>query len=460
MGGTFSSGDDKGEGSPRDGEEEGDDDSEDDDPNSGFDMEQRSRPSRWGTLVGDILARMRGNDPEWTVARLSGKRLGVDGAVDIFDAMQTNTRVRVLEVASNGIRGASVLPVARCVYENEQVLELDLSGNPLGSHGIHALVEPVLHNNALTRLVLANVNIGNDECRDLADILHFNHSLTDLDLCQNHIAKAGAGHLGASLPYSFTLTRLALGYNQIGNEGLVALAKGMPSNRSLQVLDVGNNALDGGGLSEFLSALSETEPPLETLDLSENKLTDEGVQELGAELANSLPNLKALGLRNCDLTDEGVKQLCVNLHAARLENGGRLQLTSLDLSENAITANTIQDGVCRLLTGRRYVTLSATALTPRSAGQQSPQQTPRQTPRSERSTSSLTHLDLTLNPLGQAGGVALLEAVRACPGLVSLYYGGTNIPEDLDRQLHEHVLNHRKAANLPTLWEARRSRGR
>ena len=209
-------------------------------PNENYTPSQRG-PGHWGAMLNDTISRLKQNDPKLKIIRLGSKRLGLDGATEVFEALQSNFKVEVLDMSNNAFGKEALLLLSRSMIANVHLHSVDLSHNPIGPDGMHMFVEPLFHNECIERLIVNDVQLGARGGRYISEIIHYNNSITDLDASSNNLGSKGAAEIGSALCNTFSLRRLKMGYNNIGDKGLKQLASGMTRNKSLQILDICNN---------------------------------------------------------------------------------------------------------------------------------------------------------------------------------------------------------------------------
>uniref|UniRef100_A0A7S1JCK3 Uncharacterized protein n=1 Tax=Eutreptiella gymnastica TaxID=73025 RepID=A0A7S1JCK3_9EUGL len=391
------------------------------DPNERYTAKQR-QPGNWGWWANDVIKRIGQDDPNLGVVRLPAILLGSDGVREVVAALQANYTVRELDAARNQFNATAVLPVARCLVANTHLHTLNLNFNPLGPEGLRHFLEPLLHNEYLETLHLNTCGLGVAGAKTMAAIIQFNNSITDLDLSGNNFEAKGALHIGSALAHTFCLKRLRMGRNDIGDGGTKDLAQGLNRNRSLKLLDLSSNNIGPKGIRNFATLLEDISCGLEVLDLSHNFLAADGCRALMERLPH-LKDLRILNLRNNEIGNEGVYYVnCAILHEACQ----KCKLDALDVSENSITADGL-NYVCEILDERP----------------------------------DIRHLDITSNSIGEIGGGTLVDCLQENKGIVTLFFGSTDVSSEQSKEIQDRVEANREAQGLPIVGGvSRRGRNR
>jgi hypothetical protein len=102
--------------------------------------------------------------------------------------------------------------VAQALQHNHTLTQLKLSGNKIGAEGAHAVAQALQHNHTLTQLKLSDNQIGVEGAHAVAQALQHNHTLTHLGIRGNKIGAEGGLALVQALQHNRTLTHLDLGY--------------------------------------------------------------------------------------------------------------------------------------------------------------------------------------------------------------------------------------------------------
>lgn len=147
-----------------------------------------------------------------------------------------------------------------------------------------------------------------------------------------------------------SIRRVTLGSNELSKESAQILKEFLLHDSNLEDLSLRWNLMKEVGASELSTALLKNRT-LTNLELEGNELAD-GVAWIAEALkGNSRSRLKYLGLRQNEINDLGVEAL-----AAAIENAGeRCSLTSLDLSINYITPDSIAP-LCKVLSNNSSIT--------------------------------------------------------------------------------------------------------
>eukprot|EP00900_Chrysochromulina_parva_P010136 jgi/Chrpa1/19123/Chrysochromulina_OHIO_Genome00010434-RA len=125
--------------------------------------------------------------------RLEGNGIGPAGAARLGSALETNTHLRMLNLALNPIGPAGAIELARGLRRNAALERLDLGGCELGDAGTVALATALRSNLALRTLNLQGNGIGAEGAHALASMLRINPSLRSINLRLN-----GLGHQAAT----------------------------------------------------------------------------------------------------------------------------------------------------------------------------------------------------------------------------------------------------------------------
>jgi hypothetical protein len=189
----------------------------------------------------NAIAQLEAGAQDLSLRHLGPKRVGDAVVAALATVLATNTTLKELTLANNGIGPVGAQALAAALERNATLTELNLQKNNIGAEGALSLAA-TLHNNAtLTTLYLDGNNIGAEGARSLATALRNNTTLKFLGLGGTNIGAEGARSLAAALHNNAALTSLDLWRNDIGNEGARALAAALDTNRVMQCLVLSGN---------------------------------------------------------------------------------------------------------------------------------------------------------------------------------------------------------------------------
>ncbi|OQR84431.1 ATP-binding Cassette (ABC) Superfamily [Achlya hypogyna] len=256
---------------------------------------------------------------------------------------------------------------------------VDLRGCYVLAHDMRLLAEPLATNYFVLTLNLSGNGLGDDSIRLLSGALATNAALRTLVLSYNDVRAAGAVALAESLGANGTVTHVDLSHNHIGCNGLVAWLS-LKTNSTLETLLMSHNpAIDDGGGVDLLRALA-TEP---------RSLHEETRLKLLLKSATYVASLLDAPANTSVLT------LCLSDIGLSLASAERLRhvltatavLRTLDVSMNSFSA------ACH---AQLALGLAANA--------------------------SLTHLNYGANPLDDAAGEAMAQALTGHPTLITALF--------------------------------------
>lgn len=133
-------------------------------------------------------------------------------------------------------------------------------------------------------------------------------ALRALSLAACAVLDQGAAALAEAVACNTRLTRLELCQNGISDSGACQLAVALAQKNVLAHLGLGNNRVRDAGATALGEALVVPAVSLTSLDLSDNAISDDGIEELACALMSNV-SLQSLGLNNTWVLDEGVTSL-------------------------------------------------------------------------------------------------------------------------------------------------------
>jgi Ran GTPase-activating protein (RanGAP) involved in mRNA processing and transport len=158
----------------------------------------------------------------------------------IASGLKTNTSLRILDLADNGMDDEAVAEIAAGLAHNETNVEfVSLDFNAFGDDGVATLSQMLAVNSTVTELHLFGNRVSAIGAEYLADALRTNETLQSLILSFNRIGDRGAVALAQALTVNTTLTKIWFPSNAIGFEGMQAFADFLPRMKGLEQLNVG-----------------------------------------------------------------------------------------------------------------------------------------------------------------------------------------------------------------------------
>lgn len=288
-------------------------------------------PKEWG----NILERVRYNDPSLTDLNLYGKAIGPEKAKLLADALRRNDNVISLNLWSNHIGNSGFSAIAKALINNRSVKIIDLYHNNIGDKITEELVDLLNSNSSITSLnlgsnkfsdsmaieiskVLKNESrirllnlgtnqIGNDGGIAIAQALQVNQHLESIILFQNELQDSAAIAIAKMLKINKKLNQLNLGDTKIFDAGGKLIAESLKLNRTLKGLDLDFNLIGDGTALSFAEAL-RTNKTLEFLNLKNNKIQNSGAKAIAEALRDNF-TLSELHIEGNKIEEDGVEAI-------------------------------------------------------------------------------------------------------------------------------------------------------
>eukprot|EP00471_Norrisiella_sphaerica_P012190 CAMPEP_0184494414 /NCGR_PEP_ID=MMETSP0113_2-20130426/28671_1 /TAXON_ID=91329 /ORGANISM="Norrisiella sphaerica, Strain BC52" /LENGTH=409 /DNA_ID=CAMNT_0026880161 /DNA_START=22 /DNA_END=1248 /DNA_ORIENTATION=- len=201
--------------------------------------------------IGDdaiiFLASLLATDPVLETLDLSNVEAGTVALVHLANALQTNTKLRVLNIdrprKADQNDEETTIHLAKALRCNNKIRELSLAKHRMRTHGTMWLMEYITTwNNSVTTLNLSANQIPADGAVHIAKALADSScKLQTLNLASNRLTDEGAFALAEALKKNSSLTDLDLSFASIEDEGLVALCNAVAGNVTLDTLKLAGN---------------------------------------------------------------------------------------------------------------------------------------------------------------------------------------------------------------------------
>lgn len=189
---------------------------------------------------------------------LHGETIGDDGAAALAKALGSDTRLRLLDLWSNGLGPKGAEALAGALKVNTKLERLYLNENPIGSQGAGYIVEALTSNRALAHLWLSRCQLGDAGAEAVAAALSNTRMrrLEALDLWGNGFGPTGGIAIATALRTNRMLRTLELRDNEkMGDEVARAFAETMSKNAALGTLDLVSTGISPAGTAALLAGL-------------------------------------------------------------------------------------------------------------------------------------------------------------------------------------------------------------
>jgi Ran GTPase-activating protein (RanGAP) involved in mRNA processing and transport len=344
---------------------------------------------------------------------LSGNRIHDEGAAHIAKMLTSEgcglVRVAVAncEISKRGV----ALILESLVERNRHVANLDIHRNHMGQRSCELLGQVLQRNSVLHELNVSCNGFGAEGIVEFVNGLACNSSLAVLNMSANSIGFEGIRSfvqccIPASPPASckFAVTRLSLARNGLGDRGIVTLCKAIADSKSkhpIRDLDLSDNGFSAEGFQAVIDMI-KVDRKLEMLSLARNVWTTSlSAGELADALATNT-SLRRLSLSQCKIYDDA--------GAIILEGVSRMAaLEVIDVSQNFLENESgMMIAKCINPTASQAVSLMSSSMM-KNLGMS----TSGRSGGSVGFSSSIARIIAEKNRIGDVGGLAIAEALRA-----------------------------------------------
>ena len=211
----------------------------------------------------------------------SGKDKGAMTSLHV--GMNRIPETEMKEIIAMAMRKESIKMLCEVPIKDKTLTELNVSGKNLGMEGALVVVEYLRDNGALSVLFVQSNNLHADGGKALAKGLKGNTGITELDISSNYLGVAsnyepdmsGVIALADAIPDMGAMTKFDISSNEIRAEGGKALAEGLKGNQVITELNFSGNILgynsNGGTDTSGIVAIADIIPgmgALTKLDIS------------------------------------------------------------------------------------------------------------------------------------------------------------------------------------------------
>eukprot|EP00942_MAST-04A_sp_MAST-4A-sp1_P010869 g10869.t1 len=242
---------------------------------------------------------------------LGYNNIGNNGEKAIANILRKNrTQLEVLSLCSNNIDGG--IAIAKALQTNTKLQLLNLHSNNISDRGVIEFSNVLAINTTLMFLDLDNNNIYDKSVIELANSLisNKNSSLESLSLADNYISEEGGIVLGKMISRNKKLSKLHLDRNRLGNRGVTSILLGMETNCSIKTLGLSSNDFNDT-VAIAIADMFDVNSTLINLKLDFNDMTDFGAKSIFNILKyrGKVLKLKTLSCSYNQFTDAGINLL-------------------------------------------------------------------------------------------------------------------------------------------------------
>jgi len=326
------------------------------------------------------------SDRKPLVLSLRGLRLGPT-SVSCLSLQLRERPYTKLDMSENALGDHSALSLRSLIRVLPDLKHLNIAGNLISAEGAEELAEELQTNSTLEVLSLGGVlesttttlntrafrpnSIGAEGLRAMGEALSRNPNLAlkTLNLCNTSLCSEAGKHLATFLEKPSPLENLDLSKNPLGSEGVCAI---LAQASNLHFLDISDTHCRGELIHAQLGNLLRSAKHLQGLSLANNPIETRALTRISKGVV-ACESLQSLSLENTGLTAEGARVLVEALLGAETQT-----LVDLNVSNNKLSQLETTSALAELIRG--YKTLKV--------------------------------LQLSQNPIGDAGIFELVEAIR------------------------------------------------
>ena len=201
---------------------------------------------------------------------LSHNLIGSKGAIELFDALQNNKSIHVLNLSFNGIdtNVFNQSSVESFFSNNKALYSFYYEGNYLPSFEVEMLIKCLVPNESINYLYLGNNQINDESLDYIGYLISHNANIHNLDLSYNHIGNKGIKTLCEKIAWRTRLIDLNLSNNNISNDSLKTIVNTLNSNQTIMSLNLSYNKFNTKQSGDLICELLSNNHQLKTLNLN------------------------------------------------------------------------------------------------------------------------------------------------------------------------------------------------
>lgn len=182
------------------------------------------------------------------------------GVCRLFDLLQGNKRVEVLDISKNNLKSTSEDESKfKSAFNNLYLKELKINNCKLGNISFRVISEFLLSNSSISKLFLSDNSIDDKGFIFFEDVPLKNYTLQVIDLSKNQISDFSANPFMKNLIKNTSLKEINLYDNQIKNETGSTLIEVLRSNSNLQKVNLKFNGIQIRSLDEIERLIKSNE---------------------------------------------------------------------------------------------------------------------------------------------------------------------------------------------------------
>lgn len=201
---------------------------------------------------------------------LSNNLLGSNGAISLFDSLQNNNSLNMLNLSFNGI-DTNVFN-QNCVEtffsENRCLFSFNYEGNYLPSNEVELLIRCLVTNTSINYLYLGNNQITDESLDYIGYLISHNANINSLDISYNNITNKGIDVLFEKIAWRTRLIELNLSNSNINISSLKTISKVLKNNQNILCLNLSHNSFKDKQSGELIVDLITGKNQIKNLNLN------------------------------------------------------------------------------------------------------------------------------------------------------------------------------------------------
>ncbi|XP_041815325.1 dynein regulatory complex subunit 5 [Chelmon rostratus] len=146
----------------------------------------------------------------------------------------TNSKLEILNLCDNDIRGPGAKAIAHALSKNSTLLSLNLRLNRLRDEGGEAIGKALLNNHILRHLHLGGNEVTRPTAIALAKVLFQNNTLKSVNLSCNNLGVDGGKALEEAMSHNTSLTECDLRLTEVDEQSVTFINQVVWTNQSLE----------------------------------------------------------------------------------------------------------------------------------------------------------------------------------------------------------------------------------